>query len=209
MANPINEYLLIDDTGDEHGVVPASQILTMCQQRLIAAKSQLSKKGLFSSYRPITEFPEFAQYVTPTSAAFDSKQEQERLFEAEHNPQSDAEMFLRVGEEQLGPYTAQQIRAMWANGKLPSNTLFYYDAVGDWKPAKSFCQKADSQRWDYRTIVVDVTFFGATADPNKINPGLQKYGAGGWELVGVCPITTTQMTVTRTHEIVLIFKRPA
>lgn len=209
MAKSTESYLLIDDDGTEHGLLSSADIFRMCQARLIAKKAQLSKKGIFASYRPISEFCEFAPYLSATTLDSDSKKEAKRLYDAEHNPPSDAEMYLHVGEQKLGPYTSQQVRTMWANGKLPSDTLFHYDAVGDWKPAKSFCHAATSRRWDYKTIVTDISFFGSNADPDKINPGLQNYGSEGWELVAVCPITSTQMTNTRTHEIVLIFKRQA
>ena len=58
---------------------------------------------------------------------------------AERNPPAAAECYLWRGDHQDGPFTPGQIKSMWDSDVITADALYYYPALSDWKPVRSFC----------------------------------------------------------------------
>ena len=55
------------------------------------------------------------------------------------NPLATALCYLLVGGQQTGPYTPEQVRSMWTNGQITAETLYWFDGLKEWFPARNFC----------------------------------------------------------------------
>lgn len=56
-----------------------------------------------------------------------------------YRPPANSLCYLLIGEDQTGPYTPEQIRSMWTNGQITAETLYWFDGLGEWFPARNFC----------------------------------------------------------------------
>lgn len=50
--------------------------------------------------------------------------------------------FIHADDEQKGPYTETQLKAMWLNGLLTASTLYWCEGMAEWRPVAELC---DSQ----------------------------------------------------------------
>ncbi len=57
------------------------------------------------------------------------------------NPPADAICYLLRGDQQHGPYSTAQIRNMWAAGQITVDTLYWFEGLSDWFPARNFCER--------------------------------------------------------------------
>ena len=47
-------------------------------------------------------------------------------------------VYIRVGEEERGPYVLQQVNAMWLGGQLTADTLYWLEGMEEWRPLAEF-----------------------------------------------------------------------
>ena len=57
-----------------------------------------------------------------------------------YNPPPNALCYITRGGQRDGPFSPDQIRNMWAAGELTADTLYWFDGLADWCPARNFCQ---------------------------------------------------------------------
>ncbi len=93
------------------------------------------RRGGDSRELSVLEMAEHQQYVgaTPSEITDEGKS---------YQPPNDALCYILVGEEQTGPYTPDQIRAMWAHGQITAQTLYWFDGLKEWFPVRNFCAAA-------------------------------------------------------------------
>ncbi len=122
--------------------VRASRIIKLCNERKLGSDAECKRCGFLramlglkdSYYRPLDTFPEFAPYVSTT------------LEEEEINPRPDAVCYLSSNGNQTGPFAPAQIRSMWAAGTITSDSLFFHEDLGEWRPVRKFCE---NEEWNF------------------------------------------------------------
>jgi hypothetical protein len=43
-------------------------------------------------------------------------------------------IYIRVGDEERGPYVLQQVNAMWLAGQLTADTIYWFEGMEEWRP---------------------------------------------------------------------------
>lgn len=50
----------------------------------------------------------------------------------------DERIYVMVSGEQKGPYLLPQVNAMWLNGQLTADALYWFEGMEEWKPLAGF-----------------------------------------------------------------------
>ena len=74
------------------------------------------------------------------------------------HPPKDAQCYLFQNNQEEGPFLPEQIRSMWATGKITADTLYRFDGLEGWFPAKNFCAHAESHSQNPESFAIVVVF---------------------------------------------------
>lgn len=64
-------------------------------------------------------------------------------YRPDHDPTRNSDnmseqIYVRVGDEEKGPYVLQQVNAMWMNGQLTADALYWFEGMEEWRPLAEF-----------------------------------------------------------------------
>ena len=143
-ATSKTKYSILLSSGELLGPFSEAEVIAeCCSRQRVNARARCARfwfLGMTGFWEPIRAFPQFSTHVADTTVEEDNK----ALIHAQNNPPSDAECYLWRSNQQEGPFTPQQIKAMWDAGSITANTLYYYSKLPDWCPVKGFCQSSTS-----------------------------------------------------------------
>lgn len=91
-----------------------------------------------------TNSPQAPTGITPASESEPSasRTSSSILMATPVQPQSNTKMFfLKVKEEEKGPYTFQQLKTMWSNGQITADALYRATDSSQWFPLSKLCSE--------------------------------------------------------------------
>ncbi len=72
-------------------------------------------------------------------------------------------VFLGIGGQPNGPYTTDQLQALWQGGQVPPDALFWFDGMSQWLPIDLF-QAPSEPRIDPAAVVLTTSTHFAARD---------------------------------------------